>query len=134
RSSGLREAGVVLPASGGHPLDRRLGLVPRDAARGQLVGQLLARMLAPHQQAQRTLGRGGLRPAPAAASGAGRHIRGHRTIIAFGRRHRSAQALASSSSASFSTTAGASFSRSAASILAATAGLSLRYWRAFSLP
>src|SRR5690606_11390113 len=127
------EAGVVLPTLGGHPLDGCLGLVPGDAAYRQFVGQVLARMLASHQQAQRPLGRRRLRPAPATASLAGRCARDPRATVAIRGRHLPAQALASSSSA-FSATTGASFSRNAASILAATSGLSLRYWRAFSLP
>src|SRR5690606_24263822 len=126
------EAGIVLPALRGHALDRGFRVFPCNAAHRQLGRQLLARMFAPHQQAQRTLGRGGLRPASPAPVFISRRTR-RRLAAAIVREHEPAQALASSSS-TFSTTAGASCSRSAASIFAATAGLSLRYWRAFSLP
>src|SRR5690606_27454248 len=150
------EAAVVLPAGLGHALDRGLGLAPVHTAHLELARELLAGMLAPHEQAHRALRRRQLRPPPARRVGAlplrlrGSLARARVMPGASGTRPRHAQALASfaalpplvgassasgaSSALPFATTTGAIFARSSASIRCATSTFSLRYWRAFSLP
>src|SRR5690606_18001065 len=113
-----RKPGVILPALLAHQLDGLCGLRFLHPARGELAFQLPARVFPTHQQAQRPLGGAGLGLLPLAA------FAGQR-----------AQASASSVSSSSATTgAGMSCSRICASRRCATSGLSLRYWRAFSLP
>src|SRR5690606_22653124 len=80
------EAGVVLPAFGGHALDRGLRLFPADATSRQLVRQLLARMFAAHEKPQRTLRRGWLGPASLARPPFGGCV-GCRRTLAFHGRH-----------------------------------------------
>src|SRR5690606_3491472 len=69
------EPGIVLPALPGQALHRGRGLLGVHSAGGQLAGQLPARVLAPHQQAQGALHRG-LRGARLAAGGG---VFGHRS-------------------------------------------------------
>src|SRR5690606_33296994 len=112
------EAGVVLPALLAHQVNRPGGLRLLHAAGGELALKFAARVFAPHQQAQRPLG------------GAGFGLLSPGPLL-----RQRAQATASSvSSSSAVTGAGISCSRICASRRAATSGLSLRYWRAFSLP
>src|SRR5690606_12648005 len=107
------EAGVVLPALRGHAFDGGLRVLPGDTARRQFIRQLLARMLASHQQPERTLRGAGLGPATLAPAcidrSAGALLR--RAVATHGRyAPGQASVPSSAASAAFSTTTGASFS------------------------
>src|SRR5690606_39243634 len=67
----FRETGIVLPALPRQALHRAGGLIFLHAARGELAGQLPARVLPTHQQAQRALHRSGRSPWLAAGGGVG---------------------------------------------------------------
>ena len=110
-----------------------VGSTPRD---GELAGQLLARMLAPDQQARARAAPGSAR-APCAAAGLSVGV--DRPSCPTPTRHPASRRSDQSSRlrrrlVADDASAGTNFSRSSASSWAAIVGLSLRYWRAFSLP